>query len=131
MSALIGTSPLGLAMIKHQNKIIAHKGLGMAAKNINGELRSTVAKQEVMIALQQKEFPATTAQHAKEIKALTATVKEQASQIQKVSVDSNVRTIWITNTHRDDGKRFVVHADEKLTAFFRLESAIRARGELI
>jgi uncharacterized coiled-coil protein SlyX len=38
-----------------------------------------------MIALQQKEFHATTAQHAKEIKALTATVKEQASQIQKVS----------------------------------------------
>jgi hypothetical protein len=27
--------------------------------------------------------------------------------------------------HRDDGKRFVVHADEKLTAFVELESAIR------
>ena len=26
---------------------------------------------------------------------------------------------------RDDGKRFVVHADEKLTAFLELESAIR------
>jgi hypothetical protein len=37
-----------------------------------------------MIALQQKEFHATTAQQAKEIKALTATVKEQASQIQRV-----------------------------------------------
>jgi hypothetical protein len=33
-------------MIKHQNKIIAQKALGMRAKNINGELRSTVAKQE-------------------------------------------------------------------------------------
>ena len=85
MSTLIGTSPLGLAMIKHKNKIIALKELGMGAKNINGELRSTVAKQEAMIALQQKEFHATTAQQAKEIKALTATVKEQASQIQKVS----------------------------------------------
>ena len=82
MSALIGTSPLGLAMIKHKNKIIARKGLGMGAKNINGELKSTVAKQEAMIA-QQREFHATTAQQAKEIKALTATVKEQASQIQK------------------------------------------------
>ena len=25
--------------------------------------------------------------------------------------------IWIADAHRDDGKRFVVHADEKLTAF--------------
>src|SRR6266481_9772666 len=71
-------------MIKHQNKIIAQKALGMRAKNINGELRSTVAKQEAMTALQQKEFHARTAQ-AKELEALTATLKEQASQIQKVS----------------------------------------------
>jgi hypothetical protein len=63
-------------MIKHQNKIIAQKALGIRAKNINGELKSTVAKQEAM---------ATTAQQAKELKALTATLKEQASQIQKVS----------------------------------------------
>jgi hypothetical protein len=27
--------------------------------------------------------------------------------------------------HRNDGKRFVVHADEKLTAFVELESEIR------
>jgi hypothetical protein len=33
---------------------------------------------------------------------------------------------WIP-THRGDGKRFVVRADEKLTAFVELESAIRAR----
>jgi hypothetical protein len=32
--------------------------------------------------------------------------------------------------HRDDGKRFVVRADEKLTAFQELESAICACGEL-
>ena len=36
------------------------------------------------------------------------------------------RTIWIADAHRDDGKRFVVHADEKLTAFLELESTIRA-----
>jgi hypothetical protein len=71
-------------MIKHQNEIIARKGLGMGAKNINRELKSTVAKQEAMIAQQQREFHATTAQQAKEIKALTATVKEQELQIQKV-----------------------------------------------
>jgi hypothetical protein len=34
-------------------------------------------------------------------------------------------------THRADGKRFVVRADEKLTAFLELESAIRAGGELV
>ena len=42
------------------------------------------------------------------------------------AVDSQGRTIWIADAHRDDGKRFVVHADEKLTAFLELESAIRA-----
>ena len=72
-------------MIKHQNKIIAQKALGRRGKNINGELRSTVAKQEAMTALQQKEFHARTAQQAKGLEALTATLKEQASQIQKVS----------------------------------------------
>jgi hypothetical protein len=41
-------------------------------------------------------------------------------------VDSNGRTIWIADAHRGDGKRFVVRADEKLTAFLELESAIRA-----
>jgi hypothetical protein len=41
------------------------------------------------------------------------------------AVDSNGRTIWITDAHHGDGKRFVVHADEKLTAFVELESAIR------
>jgi hypothetical protein len=40
------------------------------------------------------------------------------------AVDSNGRTIWIVDAHRDDGKRFVVHAEEKLTAFLELESAI-------
>jgi hypothetical protein len=39
------------------------------------------------------------------------------------AIDSNGRTIWIADTHRDDGKRFVVRADEKLTAFMELESA--------
>jgi hypothetical protein len=30
-------------------------------------------------------------------------------------VDSNGRTAWIADAHRGDGKRFVAHADEKLT----------------
>jgi hypothetical protein len=32
------------------------------------------------------------------------------------------RTIWIADAHRDDSQRFVVRADEKLTAFLELES---------
>jgi hypothetical protein len=41
------------------------------------------------------------------------------------AIDSNGRTIWIADAHRDYGKRFVVRADEKLIAFVELESAIR------
>jgi hypothetical protein len=41
------------------------------------------------------------------------------------AIDSNGRTIFVTNAHRDDGKHFVVRADNKLTAFVELESAIR------
>ena len=44
------------------------------------------------------------------------------------AVDVEGRTIWIVDAHRDDGNRFVVHADEKLTAFVELESVIRAAG---
>jgi hypothetical protein len=38
------------------------------------------------------------------------------------------RTIWVADAHRDDGNRFIVRADEKLTAFLELESAISATG---
>ena len=31
---------------------------------------------------------------------------------------------WITDGHRDDGKRFIVRADEKLSAFLELERAV-------
>ena len=40
------------------------------------------------------------------------------------AIDSNGRTIWIADAHRDDGKRFVARANEKLTAFLELESVI-------
>jgi hypothetical protein len=45
------------------------------------------------------------------------------------TVDSAGRTIWIADAHRD-GKRLVVRADEKLTAFLELESVTGACGEL-
>ena len=41
------------------------------------------------------------------------------------AIDSNGRTVWIAGAHRDDGKRFVARADEKLTAFVELESTTR------
>src|SRR5437867_5282385 len=41
------------------------------------------------------------------------------------AIDSEGRTIWIADAHRCDGKRYVVRADEKLTAFIELESATR------
>ena len=41
------------------------------------------------------------------------------------AIDSNGRTIWIADAHRDNGKRFVVHSDEKLTAFLELERVTR------
>ena len=31
------------------------------------------------------------------------------------AIDSNGPTIWIADAHRDDGKRFVVHAEENLS----------------
>jgi len=37
------------------------------------------------------------------------------------TIDSNGRTIFVADAHRDDGKRYVVHADEKLSAFLELE----------
>jgi hypothetical protein len=45
------------------------------------------------------------------------------------AIDSNGRTIWIADAHRDNGNRLVVRADEKLTAFLELECAIRASDE--
>jgi hypothetical protein len=37
------------------------------------------------------------------------------------AIDREGRTIWIADAHRDDGKRYIVRADEKLTAFLELE----------
>jgi len=40
------------------------------------------------------------------------------------AIDREGRTIWIVDAHRDDGKRFIVHADEKLSAFVELEREV-------
>jgi hypothetical protein len=39
--------------------------------------------------------------------------------------------IFVTDPHRGDGKRYVVRADEKLTAFMQLEAATRTCRESI
>jgi hypothetical protein len=41
------------------------------------------------------------------------------------TVDAHGRTISVADAHSDDGKRYVVHADEKLTAFVELEAVVR------
>jgi len=40
------------------------------------------------------------------------------------AIDSERRTIWIADAHRHNGKRFVVRADEKLSAFVELERQV-------
>ena len=42
-------------------------------------------------------------------------------------LDVQGRTIWIVEAHRD-GKRFIVRADEMLTAFVELQRAIHGFG---
>jgi hypothetical protein len=63
----------------------------------------------------------------KDCQLIADNLKNRGWSLDYVSaVDCEGRTIWIADAHRDDGKRFVVHADEKLTAFLELESVIRA-----
>jgi hypothetical protein len=42
------------------------------------------------------------------------------------AVTASGKTIFIADAHRGDGRRFVVHADDLLTAFIELEDAVRA-----
>jgi len=35
---------------------------------------------------------------------------------------------FVVDAHRDDGKRFIVRADDKLTAFAELESQLAVKG---
>ena len=61
-----------------------------------------------------------------------ATVTRRKDNLSKVgwslggvsTEDLRGRTIWIADAHRDR-KRYVVHAEEKLTAFLELESTVR------
>jgi hypothetical protein len=97
-----------------------------------------------------EEQEATIARQQQQIEALTAGLEEVSAEIEMSraapqvaenhrrqseqsrlelgcvsAVDSNGRTTFVADAHCDDGKRFVVHADEKLTAFVELEGATR------
>jgi len=40
------------------------------------------------------------------------------------AVDCEGRTIWVVDAHRNDGRRFIVRADEILSAFVELERQV-------
>jgi hypothetical protein len=58
-----------------------------------------------------------------------ANLRRKWSTIRKAgcvsAIDFYGRTIWIADAYRGDGNRFVVLADEKLSAFLEIESVIR------
>jgi hypothetical protein len=64
------------------------------------EQEATISQLKSTVAQQQKDFQLALAQQQKEIKALTASLKEQASQIKKVSAELEGGTFSCTNgTH--------------------------------
>ena len=64
-------------------------------------------------------------------KIITDNIKESWLERGLVSgVDSQGRTIWIADAHRD-GKRLVVRADQQLAAFVDLESTVRAAANCL
>ena len=58
--------------------------------------------------------------------SLTISAKSGGVGATSQPLNSEGRTIWIVDAH-GYGKRFIVRADELLTAFLQLESAIRRR----
>jgi hypothetical protein len=53
-------------------------------------------------------------------------------QLEKIDpFNRDGRAIFVADAHRGDGKRFIVRADEMLTAFVELESAVRAAANCL
>ena len=64
--------------------------------------------------------------------AASVTIRQSKTILEAICVCERGQTIWIADAHRDDGKRFVVHADEKLTAFLELAAAaVRTCGKFV
>jgi septal ring factor EnvC (AmiA/AmiB activator) len=64
------------------------------------EQQATIAELKSTVAEQRKDFEAISAQQHKEIQALTASLKEQASQIQKVSAQIEIGKFTTGRIHR-------------------------------
>jgi hypothetical protein len=64
------------------------------------EQQATIAELKSTVAEQRKDFEAISAQQHKEIQALTASLNEQASQIQKVSAQIEIGKFTIGRIHR-------------------------------
>jgi hypothetical protein len=46
------------------------------------------------------------------------------------ALDSQGRMIWIADTHRDDGRRFIVHADENSARFWNSNHRLSGHGAM-
>jgi hypothetical protein len=68
-----------------------------------------------------------TVRHAREIKLCLAGFKAWSCYLRLSRRFLRGRTIFVADAHRGDGQRFVVRADENLTAFVEPESTIRSR----
>ena len=119
------------------------------------DFQATITKLEAIIAEQQKGMKILAAQVQEQAAQIlkmsaparseqtgTASGREQSVELPKTNLkkagwssgyvaafDCEARTIWIADAHHD-GKRFIVHADEMLTAFRKLESEMSGCGEL-
>jgi hypothetical protein len=59
-------------------------------------------------------------------KIIARNIKKRGWSLGWISaVDSEGQRIWIVDAHRRDGRRFIVTADEKLSAFVELEREIK------
>jgi hypothetical protein len=56
--------------------------------------------------------------------SLTISAKPDGVWAGSQSLISQGRTIWIVDAHRDDGRRFIVRADENVSAFVELERQV-------
>jgi hypothetical protein len=57
-----------------------------------------------------------------------AGLKMKYWEILASEIDATGRVLYTADAYRNDGKRFTVIADDKLTAFLELEAVIRAVG---
>jgi hypothetical protein len=72
-------------------------------------------------ALRSGDFPLPAGDISSNVTAARRNPLDTSSHFCVSAIDCNGRTPWISDAHRENGKHFVVRADEKLTAFVELE----------